>query len=114
MKIMYLEVLLEKGYLLEPREQLGKPCSFLEIAGVIKSFLSLGYSLNKESIEKLRGYNLEELTEFYHNAYSVLSSSRGNHVKHKIFYKDFPNMEKYKPEDYFVNAILPLIIPFKV
>ena len=106
MKLMYLEVLLEKGYLLEPREQLGEPCSFLEIAGVIKSFLSLGYILNKESIEKLRGYNLEELTEFYHNAYSVLSSSRGNHVKHKIFYKDFPNMEKYKPEDYFVNAIL--------
>ena len=41
MKLMYLEVLLEKGYLLEPREHLGEPCSFLEIAGVIKSFCYL-------------------------------------------------------------------------
>ena len=83
MKLMYLEVLLEKGYLLEPREQLGEPCSFLEIAGVIKSFLSLGYILNKESIEKLRGYNLEELTEFYHKQIlisTIKKKSLWNHV----------------------------------
>jgi len=106
MKKLYLELLLENGYLLEPKERLGEPSGDLEVAGVIKSFLSIEYTLTKDSIEKLKSYNKEEITEFYHTSYLTLTESLGVHVKHKIFYKDFPHMENYKPEDYFINAIL--------
>ena len=73
---------------------------------MLVSFLSLGFKLEKSSIELLKGLDLKNLKKFYLNTFDLLKNIKGAHVKHKIFYSDFPNMRSYKDYDYFINALL--------
>lgn len=74
-----------------------------DVAAVLTSFASLGYTIEYESLPKIKySYDLEK---FYSHFFDLLKKSKGD-VKHKIFYKNFPNLKKLSKYDYIVNAVL--------
>lgn len=70
-----------------------------------KSLSSLGYLLSKDSFTVLNKLNKDDLRKLYFSSIDVLKELKGD-VNHIIFYKDFPNMEKYDEGDYLLRALL--------
>lgn len=100
-------LLLKKNYLvydLQNKEE--NNASKKEIAAVLDSYASLGFTLDVLSIKKISKLTSKELTLFYNETFSLLSSFVGNSVKHIVFYKDFPNMKHVTDEEYWIRAIL--------
>lgn len=77
-----------------------------ELAAVLYSFSSLGYTLDENSIKKLCSMDRTSLNVFYFHNYELLSHAKGADVKHKVFYPNFPDMEGIMPAEYYIRAIL--------
>lgn len=76
------------------------------IARLLKSFLSYGFILNKQSVNETKSYSLSELKNFYNFSIELFKKVKGNNVKHIVFYKNFPQLRNLTKEDYIINAIL--------
>ena len=107
MEKIYLEKLVKKNYLvIENHSNDNNEPLINELGSILKSFESLGYTLDKESIERLSRLNSSDLTTFYFTNYKLLNQLCGNNVNHKIFYKNFPNVSHISDEEFYIRAIL--------
>ncbi len=76
------------------------------VGAINKSFKSLGFRIKDEDLAKLVSLSKEDLTSFYKTNYDLLSTFIGNNVKHKIFYKNFPEVSNISDEEMVIRAIL--------
>ena len=106
MKTAYLEYLLSNRFVVYTKKNSDALATNEQIAAILHSFHSLGFSLDEESISLLKNIGLDELESFYHKTYEVMSKAKGANVKHTIFYKNFPDMEGFNDKEYAVRAIL--------
>lgn len=106
MKIEYLEYLLYNKFAVYIKKNSNSYATNEQIAAILHSFHSLGFSLDDNSITLLKTMGIDEISRFYKKTYEVMSKVKGANVKHIIFYKNFPNMEKFNEEEYAVRAIL--------
>lgn len=106
MKIEYLEYLLYNKFAVYIKKNSNSYATNEQIAAILHSFHSLGFSLDDNSITLLKTMGIDEISRFYKKTYEVMSKVKGANVKHIIFYKNFPNMEKFSEEEYAVRAIL--------
>lgn len=107
MKKIYLNKLLNKGYLcLNSVDDCDLKCSDKEVAVLLSSFSSLGYTLDEDSINILRGLSSNELGKFYHSNYLVLQKFTGVSYNHRIFYNCFPNVSDISDEEFNIRAFL--------
>lgn len=77
-----------------------------QIAAVLNSFGSLGYTLDGESVRLLAKLDAVALTAFYNENYIVLCKAKGADVEHRLFYPNFPDMAGITPDEYFLRAVL--------
>ena len=105
----YLEKLLSKGYVLldYSNENLmsDKDCASIFTA-LNNSFNSLGYEIDIKNSFLIKKASFMEINAFYELTYQLLLKSKGDGVKHTIFYKNFPNMDKINSEEYELRALL--------
>lgn len=107
MKNIYRQILLNKNILpLDATSNSDTKISNAELGGMLLSFSSVGFTLDKESIELLKNYSAEELKDFYLNSMNILKEAKGDNVTHVVFYKNFPNLEKMSELEYVLNAVL--------
>lgn len=106
MKTEYLEYLLFNKFVVYQKKNSNFVATNEQIAAILHSFHSLGFSLDDDSITLLKTIGLDEINIFYHQTYEVMSKAKGANVKHTIFYKNFPNMEGFSEEEYAIRAIL--------
>lgn len=107
MKKIYLKKLMTKGYLvLEGQFNNDNKCSAEEIAVMLKSFSSLGYTLDKEGINMISNLSSLELGKFYHSNYQVLQKFTGTDYNHRIFYNNFPDLTDISNYEFYVRAVL--------
>lgn len=106
MKAKYLGYLLSNGYVVYTRKNSETFATNEQIAAILHSFHSLGFSLDDESISLLKNIGLDELKLFYQQTYEVMSKAKGADAKHIIFYKNFPDVEGISNEEYVIRAIL--------
>ena len=113
MNKLFKLVLLSKDKLLfELKKSSGAaeaPVTAEQIAAVLDSFGSLGYTLDVPSICKLAQSNLPSLKSFYNQTYILLNNAKGGNVEHKIFYPNFPDMKGISPDEYVLRAVLHYI-----
>ena len=114
MKKIYLEKLLSKGYVvLEENFANDEKCSDIQIAALMSSFASLGFSLTSESINILKNISSKDLDDFYRTSYKVMSDVIGANANHVIFYRNFPHIEHIEKEEYWLRAILHYVTSSK-
>lgn len=107
MNKLYLQKLINKGYVvIQDNVNKETKCDLKEIAALLKSFSSLGYTLNQESILKLIEFSSSSLAYFYHTYFPLLKEVAGCNVKHTIFYKNFPDMKNISDLEYYYRAAL--------
>lgn len=107
MKNIYRQILLNKNILpLDATSNSDTKISNAELGGMLLSFSSVGFTLDKESIELLKKYSADELKDFYLNSMNVLKEAKGDNANHVVFYKNFPNLEKMSELEYVLNAVL--------
>ena len=70
------------------------------------SLSSLGFKFDKDSFNLVKKLNHNALKFLYFETIDLLKELKGDNVCHIIFYKDFPNMEKYDEFDYYLRALL--------
>ena len=105
-KELYL-LLLKKDYLIFDSHNTNEGKDFsTQIAAILDSFASLGFGLDAKSIKMLNTFSEDDLTSFYNANYALLSEFIGNNVKHKVFYKNFPKVDKITFESYWIRATL--------
>ncbi len=106
MKTEYLEYLLSNGYVVYTKKNSEGLATNEQIAAILYSMHSLGFSLDEQSLSILKNMGLNELELFYQQNYKVMSKVKGADVKHTIFYPNFPNIEDLSIEEYAIRAIL--------
>ncbi len=107
MNKLYLQKLINKGYVvIQNNVNQKSKCDPKEIAALLKSFASLGYSLDQESILKLSEISSTSLARFYHTYFPLLKEVVGCNVNHIIFYKNFPDMKNISDLEYYYRATL--------
>ena len=107
MKNIYKQILLNKNILsLDITSNSDTKISNAELGGMLLSFSSIGFTLDKESIQLLKNYSAEELKDFYITTMNLLKEAKGANVDHVVFYKNFPNIEKMSELEYVLNAVL--------
>ena len=107
MKYSILERLARKGYLVYSHDVNKKEsCSNVVIAALLRSFESLGFTLDAEGIKLLSTFTKDELKEFYKTSYETLDEISGASVKHTVFYKNFPNIKHIKDEEMYLRAVV--------
>lgn len=80
-----------------------------DIAYVLESFASLGYTLDNDAIAKLYTITKSRLATFYVGSFALLEEARGTNVEHQVFYPDFPNIQGLSPEEQYLRAVLHYI-----
>jgi stress response protein SCP2 len=92
MKREIKELLLVKGYITTSSTPSAEGVKVEEtlIGKLLESFASVGYILDADSIETISALNEQDLAEFYSSTFELLKQSKGDHVQHVIFYKNFP------------------------
>ena len=105
LKKIYLKELVKKNYLVLPNKEENK-CTNKEVGALLKSFSSLGYTLDKDSILMLSELSSDILKDFYFTNYSLLEEIKGANVKHTVFYKYFPRVSHLSDEEMYVRAVL--------
>lgn len=104
---LYLEKLIKKGYVvIQDNVDTTSKCESKELAGLLKSFSSMGFMLNQDGILKLSEISSDSLACFYHIYYPLLKKVVGSNVKHTIFYKNFPDMGEISDLEYYCRAVL--------
>lgn len=107
MKRMYLKKLISKGYMvLESEYSNDNKCSAREVAAVLNSFSSLGYTLDKDGVVAISNLSSEELTRFYNRNYALLQKFTGTDYNHRIFYNNFPDLSEISDDEFFIRAVL--------
>ena len=106
MRKFYLKQLVKLGYLVIENDDTDSKCGNKELSLLLKSFASLGYTLDESGIEKISKFSNEKLGSFYHANYIRISEITGVNKKHKIFYPNFPDMADISDEEFDVRAIL--------
>ena len=107
MKKIYLKKLMTKGYLvLDGQFNNDNKCSAEEIAVMLKSFSSLGYTLDKEGINMISNLSSLDLGKFYHSNYQILQKFTGTDYNHRIFYNNFPDLADILDYEFYVRAVL--------
>lgn len=107
MKNIYRQILLNKNILsLDITSNSDTKISNAELGGMLLSFSSVGFTLDKNSIELLKNYSSEELKDFYHATMNLLKETKGDNANHVVFYKNFPNLEKMSELEYVLHAVL--------
>lgn len=107
MKKIYLKKLITKGYLvLEGQFNNDNKCRAEEIAVMLKSFSSLGYTLDKEGINMISNLSSLDLGKFYHSNYQILQKFTGTDYNHRIFYNNFPDLADILDYEFYVRAVL--------
>lgn len=77
------------------------------VASFVKNLEPLGYTLSKEVIEVLMGYNITHLTTIYREVISQLRIMVGAHVRFMPMYPNFPEQVMEASEaELFINAIV--------
>ena len=77
-----------------------------ELGGILLSFSSLGFAIEKNSIELLKNFSKSTLKNFYFETIELLKEAKGDNVNHIVFYENFPNLENISQEEYILRAIL--------
>ena len=107
MKQIYLERLVKKNYLVISNDSLENNQPLInEIGMMLKSFESLGYTLDVSTVKILSKLNSDALTSIYHTYFNLLKKISGDSVKHKIFYKNFPDIKHISDEELYIRAVL--------
>lgn len=105
LKKIYMNELVKKNYIVIIEECSNK-CSMSELGAVMKSFSSLGYTLDKESILMLSKLSTKALRDFYLAYFPLLKEIKGVNVKHTIFYRNFPEIGDISDDEMYVRAVL--------
>jgi hypothetical protein len=107
MKKEIKELLLVKGYVATSSTPSTEGVGETLIGKLLESFASVGYILDTESIEKISTFSEQDLAEFYSSTFGLLKQSKGDHVQHVTFYKNFPE-DVYNLEEgqWYFNAIM--------
>ena len=110
MKKEMKELLLAKNYLATSCAPGAEKVEEALIGKILESFASVGYTLDAKSIETISQYSEEDLSLFYKESFSMLKTSKGDHVKHVTFYKNFPE-DVYNLEEgqWYFNAFMHYI-----
>ena len=110
MKKVYLKKLMTKGYLvLETEFNNDNKCSTREVAAVLNSFSSLGYTLDKDGVVAISNLSSEDLTRFYNRNYALLQKFTGTDYNHRIFYQNFPDLSGISDDEFYIRAVLHYI-----
>lgn len=110
MKRMYLKKLVSKGYVvLESEYSNDNKCSVEEIASLLNSFSSLGYTLDKDGVVAISNLSSEDLTRFYNRNYALLQKFTGTDYDHRIFYNNFPDLSGISDNEFYIRAVLHYI-----
>ena len=110
MKKLYLKKLMTKGYLvLEGQFNNDNKCSIEEIAAVLNSFSSLGYTLDKDGVVAISNLSTDVLTRFYNRNYALLQKFTGTDYNHRIFYNNFPILSEISDLEFYIRAVLHYI-----
>ena len=104
MKKEFNLLLLNKGYFVYDLN-VSNYCNSDLVNYISLSLSTLGFKLCKKSYDILMSLSVNDLKVFYDELFCCLSTLKGNNVNHVIFYKDFPNMEKYDEFDYLLRAL---------
>ena len=104
----FRNILLSKGYLCLPKkyELIEDDSTSYLLAMMLKSFESLGFTLDGKAIKSLAKLSLFDLSLFYHENFALLEEMTGANVKHIVFYSQFPDMKGITVEEYYINAVL--------
>lgn len=107
LKKIYLEKLINRGFVvLQERVNKTEKCKLEEVGGLLNSFSSLGYTLDKEGINALCQISSSSLTYFYNTYFDVIKEVSGVKVRHQVFYPNFPDVSKLSDSEMYVRAIL--------
>lgn len=82
MKIEYLEYLLYNKFAVYIKKNSNSYATNEQIAAILHSFHSLGFSLDDNSITLLKTMGIDEIGRFYKQTYEVMSKVKGANVKH--------------------------------
>lgn len=107
MKRSYLKKLISKGYMvIERKYSDDNKCSAKEIAALLKSFSSLGYTIDETGVNTLSNLSSENLGIFYNCNYALLQKFTGTDYIHRIFYNNFPGLSGISDDEFFIRAVL--------
>ena len=114
MRKYYLQFLVKKGYLVlsdtvNTNLTINNNDNNKQLSLLLKSFSSLGFTLDEKGIEKLSKLSLEDLKSFYHENYKRLEYICGVNKNHRTFYPSFPDVANISDEEFFARAILHYI-----
>lgn len=110
MKRMYLKKLVSKGFVvLESEYSNENRCNVEEVAAVLNSFSSLGYTLDQDGVVSISKLSSTDLTRFYNRNYALLQKITGVAYNHRIFYNNFPDLSGISDDEFFIRAVLHYI-----
>lgn len=102
----YIKCLINRGYVVLNPVKSEEKCATEEVAALLNSFSSLGYTLNKEGVALLCELDSLSLANFYKIYFNVLKDISGVSKSHQVFYPCFPEVSKFSNEEMYVRAIL--------
>ena len=102
----YLKFLLRRGFCLLPTKGKGDSVEPKALAGMLRSFRTLGYALDRKVVKHLSCCPSEKVTAFYNQYFLLMKAERGVLYPHKVFYPQFPEMEDMTDLDYWLRATL--------
>lgn len=106
----YIKCLINRGYVVLNPMKSEEKCATEEVAALLNSFSSLGYTLNKEGVALLCELDSLSLANFYKIYFNVLKDISGVSKSHQVFYPCFPEVSKFSNEEMYVRAILHYLI----
>ena len=102
----YLTFLFRNGFCLLPAKGKGDAVEPKALAGMLRSFHTLGYTLDRKVVKHLSSCSVENVTAFYNQYYLLMKQEKGVLYPHKVFYPNFPEMEDMTDFDYWLRATL--------
>lgn len=99
------EKLFNLGYILIPDEKQENLVNNDQLALFLTTCLSYGFVFDNASLKKLSSLSLTSIKELYDDALYLMRCAVGDNY-HRIFYKNFPNMEGIDSTEYIVRAFI--------
>ncbi len=80
------------------------------VSSVVKNFESIGYTCSQSLVDALANQSTDDLVKFHKKALTILKRLRGEHVKHKPMYNNFPQeVMDMEESELYLNAIFHYI-----